>query len=437
MNTIFRRLLGVLAILPALAAGVAAGRPVAEQPNVPMVQIRQAVVSIRTLVGNGTEPVSTGSGFFVGATGRLVTNHHVVGLALRKPSHYRIQLKLPGGATATAQIVGFSLADDLAVLQLSTPLPAGMTWIGLAKSLPTPKDGSAIYAFGDASGMGVVSTRGHYSGLLDKAGFERYHFTGTLNPGMSGGPAVDQRGQLIGVNAARRTDAEQMSFLVPAARVHALVARTAQSSALDPAAVAAEVRRQLEGFHAQLAQVALSGDQTSARYGPYRVPEFGGARLKCGPINDASADDRDEPRPTEVQGATCRMVNSLDWGDDIIIGHVEYSHRHFRAMSLNGWRFNTAMDNLHRQRLGESASNVMAAAQCVDKFTRSGRDGRLPVRLTWCTQAYREFEGVYDVWISVLTRDRPNEALLSKLQIYGVSWAQAQAYTRRLLEGIE
>jgi len=437
MKTISRYLFALLAIAPLLAVAAAASPPVTDPVNDPSTQLRQAVVSIRTLVGDGSAPISTGSGFFVGASGRFVTNHHVVGLFMRKPLQYRLQIALPDGATATAKIVGFSLVDDLAVLQLSKPMPAGVTWIELSRSLSTPKEGSSIYAIGDPSGMGLMSTRGHYSGLRNKAGFERYHFTGTLNPGMSGGPAVNQLGQLVGVNAARRRNAEQMSFLVPAARVQALVASTAQNLPLDPPAVAAEIRRQLAEFHAKESHISLSSEQARARFGPYEVPSFGADRLNCSTASDMRSDDGDALRPVEVQGVGCQMETSLELGDDIVIGHVEYSHRKYRAVSLNSWRFNTAMHQFHRQNMVEGATRSIAAAQCVDRFTQVGLGVTLPIRLIWCVQAYREFEGLYDLRVSVLTRDRSNEALVSKLVLYGVTWAQADAYTRHLLGGIK
>lgn len=432
-----RRLAVVVASFATLTASAQADVEQLDAPLAFAQKMRQAVVSIRTLVGTNTQPVSTGSGFIIGADGRVVTNHHVVGLVLRKPSQYQLQVKLPSGTMTTAVVVAFSLEDDLAVLQLATPLPAQLASIRLPKLLSTPADGTTIYSFGDASGMGVVSTRGHFSGLLAKTGFERYHFTGTLNPGMSGGPAVDKGGALIGVNSSRKTDAEQMSFLVPVARVQAILERSASSTPFSAASAVVEIGRQLVEFQGKLASAALGTDQASTRYGPYLAPDFGPGRLRCGPINSGTEDDEDEPRPVAIQGVSCRMLRGLELGDGLDVGHFAYSHRHFQARSLNAARFNSLMDSVHRESFGETASKAMAAPQCIDRFTLAGRKGKLPVRLTLCAQAYREFEGVYDVNLSLVTRDRPAEALVSKLQLVGITWPQAMAYARRLVEGIQ
>lgn len=79
----------------------------------------------------------------------------------------------------------------------------------------------------------------------------------------------------------------------------------------------------------------------------------------------------------------------------------------------------------------------MARAKCTTRVTRAGADRRLPVRIDWCAQAYREFEGLYDVYVRMVTRDRPTEALVSTLMLVGVSWETAMAYTRHLTENVQ
>ena len=60
---------------------------------------------------------------------------------------------------------------------------------------------------------------------------------------MSGGPALDQEGQVIGVNVARRVDGEQVSFLVPATFVAALLARGRDAGAAEDAGLRRPWRR--------------------------------------------------------------------------------------------------------------------------------------------------------------------------------------------------
>ena len=67
----------------------------------------------------------------------------------------------------------------------------------------------------------------------------------------------------------------------------------------------------------------------------------------------------------------------------------------------------------------------------------AGAERKPALRATWCMRAYREFEGLYNVTLLVLTQDRNREALLAKLSMQGVSHTNAVAVGRRFLEGIE
>ncbi len=55
-------------------------------------------------------------------------------------------------------------------------------------------------------------TEGTYNGLVQRSFYPRIFFGGALNPGMSGGPALDDAGQVVGVNVSKRLDGDLLSF---------------------------------------------------------------------------------------------------------------------------------------------------------------------------------------------------------------------------------
>ena len=67
---------------------------------------------------------------------------------------------------------------------------------------------------------------------------------------MSGGPAVDDAGRVLGVNVAKRLDGEQVSFLIPAEFAQALVQRAANAQPITEPAHAEMTRQLVE--HQQL-----------------------------------------------------------------------------------------------------------------------------------------------------------------------------------------
>jgi len=76
--------------------------------------------------------------------------------------------------------------------------------------------------------------------------------------------------------------------------------------------------------------------------------------------------------------------------------------------------------------------------QCYDDFvaTAASHD-RLPLRVIWCAQAYREFGGLYDVALTAVTEDNGSEALVSRLGLQAVGYDDAVALSKRFLEAVQ
>jgi Do/DeqQ family serine protease len=143
--------------------------------------------------------MSKGSGVIVTASGRLLTNAHVVNGASD------ITVTLHDGNDYDAKVVGVDPKVDLAVLQLQGKLPALKPVVfGDSSAL---RLGEVVLAIGDPFGVGKSVTMGIVS-AKDRGGMgiEEYeNFIQTdaaINPGNSGGALVNLKGELIGINTA-------------------------------------------------------------------------------------------------------------------------------------------------------------------------------------------------------------------------------------------
>lgn len=161
-----------------------------------------------------------GSGILVSSDGYIVTNAHVVAGEHR----LRVFLYL-GEAQAEAQnakIVGVDQATDLAVLRVQG---TGFSFIDLANAAEA-KQGEISLAFGDPYGMDRSVTMGIVSAVNRQIAPDDPRIwiqtDAAVNPGNSGGPLVDVRGRLLGINTITYSESganEGIALAIPARTV--------------------------------------------------------------------------------------------------------------------------------------------------------------------------------------------------------------------------
>ncbi|WP_425614626.1 S1C family serine protease [Anatilimnocola sp. NA78] len=160
----------------------------------------------------------TGSGSILDKQGHILTNNHVIDGA------NEIKVTLYDGETYTATLVGKDVPNDIAVLKINAPADS-LIPVDFGDSSKL-KVGQLIYAIGNPFGLERTMTTGIISSLnrsLPSKGGRTMksiiQIDAALNRGNSGGPLLDSRGRLIGMNTAIASSTGEntgVGFAIPA-----------------------------------------------------------------------------------------------------------------------------------------------------------------------------------------------------------------------------
>jgi serine protease Do len=389
---------------------------------------RPRLLQVRTILANAGRQSSIGSGFLVSASGLAVTNYHVVSQFAMEPTTYRLEYTAADGARGTLTLLAFDIANDLAVVQLDRAAQGFFEFDARALH-EMPAKGERLYSMGNPLDLGFTIVEGTYNGTVERSYNERIHFSGAINPGMSGGPTVSATSRIVGINVAKRRDGELVSFLVPARFAAELVAHAANAAPLSAGAIREEIARQLVAWQAGLYNVVAAETWPVASFGPYRAPEGPSAWFNCW----ASTNANQVPKPRGTVNTTSCYTNTwLFVAGDLTTGQISAVHSYLKAVDLNDFQF-AAFASQHYQASSYGWSRKRhTRTRCHESFLE-GQDDRPAMRAVWCARAYREYEGLYDVSVLAVTQDNAREALVTRLSMHGVAYDNAMQLARKFL----
>jgi len=165
-----------------------------------------------------------GTGFIIDAGGLILTNHHVIDGA------DRIMARLADGRTLRAERIGSDPDTDIALIKVASTRPLPFAPLGDSDTL---RVGEWVLAIGNPLAyehtvtVGVVSFIGRK--LFDSS-LDRYIQTdAAINFGNSGGPLINARGEVIGINAAISSRASNIGFAVPINQASAILPQLRES----------------------------------------------------------------------------------------------------------------------------------------------------------------------------------------------------------------
>lgn len=262
-------LLATFAVTPAVPAAAQQ----LSQAALPAVSPRQiaanahaALLMVHAMNARG-DTLGVGTGFVVSSDGLFVTNYHVIAEAERL-----VVSLLDGGKHDQVQLVSADPASDLALMKIPAtglrPLRMG--------SDARMEVGDKVYVMGNPLGMSGTFSDGMVSGKRPLEGVSMLQISAPISPGSSGGPVMNERGEVIGVATIMVMGGQNLNMAVPVRYLQPMLAQRAAPRLFSPAALVANPR----------AGLALLDDRDGP---PRRGGRRGGAPTRRDPAGEVEA----------------------------------------------------------------------------------------------------------------------------------------------------
>jgi len=385
---------------------------------------RKSVYQIRVIENTSGEKAVIGSAFCVGTNGYLATNYHVVSLAMRYPKLYRIECVGSDKKSFSIHIKDVDVIHDLAIVRSDRNLQNPFVL-----NLSPLNKGETIFSLGNPLDLGMAIVEGTYNGLLEKSFYEKILFSGSLNGGMSGGPAIDALGRVIGINVS--TAGKQISFLVPAKYLDGLLARTDHSGSSGEDSLDERVEQQLVENQRQYLSRLLDAEWTSEPFGEANIPR----------VQDKAMQNwGDVKRDEEALYDHTRVISrSKDWiylSPNLSTGKVSYECSWYARGELNGIRFYNLLESdfgKSKKINGAEEEDVTNFKSQQDFVTIAGRDWRVVLS----ARNYKKYPRLHDLVVKMVTVSDIDTALMVKLELLGVTEEMGLTFVRKIMEGIQ
>ena len=415
----------IAALLATIASPISGGLA-AQQTSIATADVfrrnSDRVVKIQVVETASAAKASIGSGFYVTDRGHIVTNYHVVSELVHAPERYRAEVVSGQGKPHPVTVLGVDVVHDLALLGADLRPPAHFS-LGAA----TVAQGSRLYSLGHPEDLGLSIVEGTYNGHLSHTLHPRIHFTGSLNPGMSGGPTITDDGRVIGINVA--TAGNQISFLVPVERAASLLERTLSPAGQLAGPTLEQIGRQLREYQDVYLKDMFAGETEMVDLGPFRVVTQPAAFFRCW---------ADATRPAELLYEqvhhSCSTDDYLFIAGDQSSGVVEVEHHLLSTRQLGPTRFFSLYTSIFDEdQTPAGREEHVTSWRCS---TRNVRNADLPMRAVLCLRRYRKLGELYDGVLKVAVLGRRDSGLVSTLTMSGVTFENVDKLSRRYLERI-
>lgn len=388
------------------------------------------IYRVDTVTKSSDSKASLGTGFVVADGRTLATNFHVISAAVNEPDIYKLEWESVDGRRGPLTVLAVDVVHDLALVRAEEDMGTPM------QTAAIPEKGSALFSLGHPRGLDLAIITGTANGLLEKSIYEKIHFSGNINPGMSGGPAINESGAVVGINVA--TAGEAVGFLVPAKFLDQLLLRSLEVIKADPSdtglskvtpeSIKESIGQQLVDNQEQLFADLFSSEWETHKVGSFTVPNKISSRLDCWGNNSPEEDER---KFSEID-SNCLSQDSIYLSDRLRAGTISYQYFWIESKQLSPRSFysyyelrneSTFMGGANEEDVG----NFVCSIEFVEVAGQT-------LKANVCARPYIDYPELVDFMVLVAMTNHKQKGFLYTLDLSTVTLDNAMRLYRQFLE---
>jgi len=365
---------------------------------------------------------SIGSGFVVLDGYSFATNYHVISSLVHQPAQYRAEI-LRNGVAIELVIDTFDIVHDLAVL-----VPKDQEFLGqpLVLSSEPINKGKPLFSIGNPHDIGMTVVEGTYNGLVEHQFIDLIHFSGSINPGMSGGPVINTAGHVVGINVA--TSGDQIGFLVPVQALQYLLERRVMNRGKDFMAL---IQEQVGAFTDNVIDDFLASSWQLAPMGDVEVLGALSSRMEC--WGDT---DKDEEGQIDRISKGCSNNDTIYIERGFNTGTIAYEFEYQRAYDWHTSTFyQTMTNNLFGVGPGNRANeDGVDNYQCKISVVHDPQQN-MAKKVNYCVRPYTNIKGLFDAFYLAASIDKKDRMLIEHYTLSGITQSSASRFLNRFIGG--
>lgn len=381
----------------------------------------QRIFQIRVLNRETGKKSSIGSGFVIGSGKLVATNYHVISEVVSEPEQYYVTYLGSDGDSGELKLTALDVAHDLALLSAETRLADPV------ETATLPAKGAAIYAMGNPHDLGLTIAVGTNGGILDQTDASRILFSGSLNPGMSGGPTFDANGRVIGINVS--TARNDISFIVPSRYLQGLI-ELQQTNAVEN--FQDEVTRQVLAYETSYLQTISGLQWPTMQIRQFRVPGAISPTIRCWDASSQLAEDQ----LYERFHIRCSNQNEIYLDQkNPLIGQFKYGYYWLESDQLNPLQFYSLYEELNDDQLRRKTDQGSVSNYNCDNWFVQVAEQDFKANL--CRREYNRYDGLSDILFTAAMTGYPDRGFFITLTFTGVSYQASLPVIQKFLEQVE